>query len=156
VAVTGVWRYDSPGAYVADSPGILRPFVRVNAMYDSGFTEGMKTEFSVGSDSYFLSVLGFASNATAVDYARVHLDDACHLVEEVVPLPSGNGVAYRRVDGLRKAVFVVGNNEISVDLCTCVEDGPLTVVSQWAADIEKQAGQPADGSSSGDPAPADF
>jgi hypothetical protein len=49
------------------------------------------------------------------------------------------GVAYLRDDGLAKAVFVAGADEIALDVCACVEvNDRVALVARWAQAVAAQ------------------
>jgi hypothetical protein len=54
-------------------------------------------------------------------------------------IPGIPGVAYMRGDGLAKAVFVIGNTEVALDICECATAWDRqALVAAWAVTVNKQ------------------
>jgi hypothetical protein len=114
---------------------------RLAALHRDGFEEGIDVNYASGPDRYGAIVMRFASAASALDYLRVHVAAICGNSWEVVPISGLVGVAYLRSDGLAKAVFVAGDTEIQLDVCTCVEtQDRVGLAARWATAVLEQLG----------------
>jgi hypothetical protein len=112
-------------------------------MNRDGFTGGVDVGYQTGADKYGVIILQFRDVKAATDYYRVHLKDLCTLAVVSAPLRGLQGVAYMRDDDLAKAVFVVGNTEVALDICSCVEvQSRLTLAARWAAAVKQQLSPP--------------
>jgi hypothetical protein len=112
---------------------------RLAALHRDGFEQGVDVRYASGPDRYGAVVLRFASPASALDYLRVHVAAICENSLEVSPISGLVGVAYLRSDGLAKAVFVAGDAEIQLDVCTCVEtEDRVDLAARWATAVLQQ------------------
>ena len=127
-----------PEAYLNDAV-IPDPQARLAVMQRDGFRGGVEVDYRSGSDKYGVFVLRFGSPDAALDYTHAHLADVCTLTQAMGRLPGLAGVSYLRDDNLAKAVFVAGDTEFSLDICTCVEASHRVVLAaNWAVAIARQ------------------
>jgi hypothetical protein len=138
--ITNSRRLRTPEDYLAGAM-LSDQAARLAALYRDGFEEGIDVDYASGPDRYGAIVMRFASPAAALDYLRVHVAAICGNSWEVLPIGGLVGVAYLRDDGLAKAVFVAGDAEIQLDVCTCVEtQDRVGLAGAWATDILEQLG----------------
>jgi hypothetical protein len=132
----------TPEDYLADALLTDRA-ARLAALHRDGFAEGVDVNYASGPDRYGVVVLRFASPASALDYLRVHVAAICGNSWEVSPINGLVGASYLRSDGIAKAVFVAGDAEIQLDVCTCVETGDrVDLAARWATAIAGQLNVP--------------
>jgi hypothetical protein len=125
----------TPDDYLA-SASVPDPTVRRAALVRDGFRGGLDADFASGNDRYGVIALKFANVAGALDYMRVHLEDICAIATGVKPIEGLTGASYMRSDGLAKAVMVLGDEELQLDVCTCVEvQDRVAVAERWAISI---------------------
>ena len=131
--------YANAGEYIASTKLIADPKARLAAMERDGFSGGVNVAFQSGMDNYGAIILRFRDAAGALDYFRVHLKDACTLAVQSAPLADLPGISYLRSDGQAKAVFVQGNAEIALDICTCAEvQDRVALAASWATVVQHQ------------------
>jgi hypothetical protein len=123
---------------------VAHPVERQAAMERAGFSGGVDVQLESVGDSAGVIMMQFRDPASALDAYRVHLQDSCRLAIDSAPLPGIPGVAYMRYDGLAKALFVVGNTEVALDICRCASSWDrLQVVADWAVAVNQQLSTPA-------------
>jgi hypothetical protein len=108
-------------------------------MARDGFREGVNVAYASGSDHYGYIALRFVDQAAALDYLAVHVGSLCTVAFPVHPIAGLAGFSYLRNDYLAKAVIVVGDTEVQLDICSCVEvRNRVDLASRWATAIAKQ------------------
>jgi hypothetical protein len=141
--ITYLERYPDSNAFVNGTPLLARPLERLAALDRDGFTGGANVGYDTGANEHGVIVAEFRDHHGAVDYFRVHLADLCTLAVTSEPLLGMLGVAYVRGDGVVKAVFVLDNAEISLNLCSCAGvDDRAALAARWAAAVREQVSAP--------------
>ncbi len=147
-SIDGVIDYPTPESYLSTGQ-VGDAEARYAAMNRDGFRGGTNVAYSSGPDSYGVIILQFADAKAAADYLAVHLRYLCSSAAVVRQLDGVTGVSYLRTDNLAKAVFVVGDTEVQVDICSCVEvRDRLALAGRWAVDIQAQLASRPDSPSS--------
>jgi len=137
-SIKGVIDYPTPESYLSSAQG-MDTEARRAAMNRDGFRGGINVAYSSGPDSYGVIILQFSDPKAAADYLAVHLRYLCSSAAVVRPLGGVTGVSYLRTDNLAKAVVVVGDTEVQVDICSCVEvRDRVALAGRWAVAIEEQ------------------
>ena len=140
--VTEVAPYATARAFV-DTNAVSDPEARLAAMARDGFRGGVNVGYASGADEYGVIILRFASPAAALDYFSVHLRSICSISTQVSSLSPLAGVAYLRSDDLAKASFVVGDTEVQLDVCTCVQvNDRVDLAGRWATNVARQLAGP--------------
>jgi hypothetical protein len=138
--ITQIFTYRNASDYLSTS-SILQSQIpaRAAAFARDGFRGGVAVGFLSGPDHYGIFVLRFASGAGADDYFNVHLQDICAQSVSVASINGLHGVAYLRTDNLAKATFVVGDTEVQLDICSCVQvSDRVKLASHWARLVNAQ------------------
>jgi hypothetical protein len=136
--VVAIQQLVTPEDYVATAV-LPDPQARIAVMQRDGFRGGVHVSYASGPDNYGVSILRFRDPAAAVDYLRAHLTDACTLAVQMVPVDGLDGVAFLRSDNLARAVFVTGDTEVGLDICTCVEvTDRMSLAARWARAVATQ------------------
>ena len=128
----------TPQDYLAIA-SLADPQGRLAILNRDGFRTGVQVEYASGDQSYGVIVLRFRDQPSALDYLRAHIRDVCSISSGLEALQGLAGVVYLRDDGLARAVFVIGDAEIS--LCNCVGiggDQKKSVAADWAHAIAQQ------------------
>lgn len=128
----------TPDDYVA-SAVLADPEARIALMERDGFRGGINVGFVSGPDHYGAIILRFRNGAAAKDYFKGHLADICTLAVSLSPIKGLAGVAFLRNDDLARAAFVVGDTEVNLDVCSCVQVQDRTALAaRWAQAVALQ------------------
>ncbi|HVT78229.1 MAG TPA: hypothetical protein VHD87_14430 [Acidimicrobiales bacterium] len=130
--------YRTPDDYLAGSH-VLNPDARRAAFDRAGFRGGEYVGFRSSDDFYDAIVLRFASADQTLAYFQVHAHDVCQDATVSMRPAHSAGIAFMDTDGVAHATFVVGDTEVSLHVCSCVEDTDrLGLVSRWADAVTAQ------------------